>query len=319
MGEATFAELYYDQKKRTTRLERFLERLDRLVPWTRLEERIAPHYPTGGGRGRQPYPLSLMLRVHVVQLIENLSDPGMEDALYENLSVQRFVGLRLSEAIPDETTILNFRHRLEAAALGAGLLEEINRHLEAEGLQLRPQSGTIVDASIISAPSSTRNRAKARDPEMHQTRKGNQWYFEMKLHIGVDSGTGIVHSVRTTAANVSDITQVPYILHGNETSVCGDAGYQGVGKRTEHQSRDVTWQVAMGPGKRRLLDPEGESWQKEKHKASVRAKVEHPFQIVKVRFGYAKVRYRGLFKNTQRLALLLGLANIVRAERQLAI
>ena len=141
----------------------------------------------------------------------------------------------------------------------------------------------------------------------------------MKLHIGVDSGTGIVHSVRTTAANVSDITQVPYILHGNETSVCGDAGYQGVGKRTEHQSRDVTWQVAMGPGKRRLLDPEGESWQKEKHKASVRAKVEHPFQIVKVRFGYAKVRYRGLFKNTQRLALLLGLANIVRAERQLAI
>ncbi len=162
MGEATFAELYYDAKKRTTRRERFLERLDRLVPWRQLEQRIAPHYPMPG-RGRQPYPLSLMLRVHIVQLVDNLSDPAMEDALYENLTVQRVVGLRLSDAIPDETTILNFRHRLEAAALGRGLLEEINRHLEAEGLQLR--QGTVVDASIISAPSSTRNRARARDPE----------------------------------------------------------------------------------------------------------------------------------------------------------
>ena len=201
MGQATFAELYYDAKKRTTRRERFLERLDRLVPWRQLEQRIAPHYPMPG-RGRQPYPLSLMLRVHIVQLVDNLSDPAMEDALYENLTVQRFVGLRLSDAIPDETTILNFRHRLEAAALGRGLLEEINRHLEAEGLQLR--QGTVVDASIISAPSSTRNRARARDPEMHQTRKGNEWYFGMKLHIGVDSESGIVHSLHTTAANVSD-------------------------------------------------------------------------------------------------------------------
>ncbi len=317
MGQATFAELYYDGKKRATRLERFLERLDRLVPWQQLEERIAPHYPTPG-RGRQPYPLSVMLRVHVVQLVENLSDPGMEDALYENLSVQRFVGLRLSDAIPDETTILNFRHRLEAAALGTGLLEVINRHLQAEGLQLRPQSGTIVDASIISAPSSIRNRARARDPEMHQTRKGNQWYFGMKLHIGVDSESGIVHSLHTTAANVSDITAAPDLLHGNERLVCGDAGYQGIGKRLEQRERAVQWQVAMRPGKRRLLDREGEEWLEEKRKASVRAKVEHPFQIVKVRFGYAKVRYRGLFKNTQRLALLLGLANMVRAERQLA-
>ncbi len=315
MGEATFAELYYDAKKRTTRRERFLERLDRLVPWRQLEQRIAPHYPMPG-RGRQPYPLSLMLRVHIVQLVDNLSDPAMEDALYENLTVQRFVGLRLSDAIPDETTILNFRHRLEAAALGRGLLEEINRHLEAEGLQLR--QGTVVDASIISAPSSTRNRARARDPEMHQTRKGNQWYFGMKLHIGVDSESGIVHSLHTTAANVSDITAVPDLLHGNERLVCGDAGYQGIGKRLEQRERAVQWQVAMRPGKRRLLDREGEEWLEEKRRASVRAKVEHPFQIVKVRFGYAKVRYRGLFKNTQRLALLLGLANMVRAERQLA-
>ena len=280
MDQATFAELDYAAKKRTTRRERFLERLDRLVPWRQLEQRIAPHYPKAG-RGRRPYPLSLMLRIHIVQVVDNLSDPGMEDALYENLTVQRFVGLRLSDPIPDETTILNFRHRLEAAALGTGLLEEINRHLQAEGLQLR--QGTVVDASIISAPSSTRNRANARDPEMHQTRKGNQWYFGMKLHIGVDSETGIVHSLHTTAANVSDITQVPDLLHGTETLVCGDAGYRGVGKRPEHLSRDVTWQVAMGPGKRRLLDPEGEESLAEKRKASVRAKVEHPFQIVKVR------------------------------------
>ena len=218
---------------------------------------------------------------------------------------------------PDETTILNFRHRLEAAALGTGLLEVINRQLQAEGLQLRPQSGTIVDASIISAPSSTKNRANARDPEMHQTRKGNQWYFGMKLHIGVDAETGIVHSLHTTAANVSDITAAPDLLHGGETLVCGDAGYQGIAKRLEQRERAVQWQVAMRPGKRRLLDPEGEEWLEEKRKASVRAKVEHPFQIVKLRFGYAKVRYRGLFKNTQRLALLLGLANVVRAERNL--
>ena len=193
MSQTTFAELDYAAKKRVTRREQFLGRLDCLLPWQELENLIAPHYPATGGRGRQPYPLRLMLRLHVVQVVENLSDPGMEDAIYDSLSVQRFLGLRPSDAIPDETTILNFRHRLEAAALGRGLLEEINRHLEAEGLQLRPQSGTVVDASIISAPTSTRNRDQARDPEMHQTKKGNQWYFGMKLHIGVDSESGIVH------------------------------------------------------------------------------------------------------------------------------
>ncbi len=317
MSQTTFAELDYAAKKRVTRREQFLGRLDCLLPWQELENLIAPHYPATGGRGRQPYPLRLMLRLHVVQVVENLSDPGMEDAIYDSLSVQRFLGLRPLDAIPDETTILNFRHRLEAAALGRGLLEEINRHLEAEGLQLRPQSGTVVDASIISAPTSTRNRDQARDPEMHQTKKGNQWYFGMKLHIGVDSESGIVHRLHTTAANVSDVTEVDHLLHRNDRLVCGDAGYQGIAKRPEHRERKVTWQVAMRPGKRRLLDQEGEEWLEEKRKASVRAKVEHPFQIVKVRFGYARVRYRGLFKNTQRLALLLGLANVVRAERQL--
>ncbi len=291
MGQATFAELYYDAKKRTTRRERFLERLDRLVPWRQLEQRIAPHYPMPG-RGRQPYPLSLMLRVHIVQLVDNLSDPAMEDALYENLTVQRFVGLRLSDAIPDETTILNFATGWRRPRWGGGCS---NRHLEAEGLQLR---GTVVDASL-SAPSST---SRARAPEMHQTRKGNQWYFGMKLHIGVDSESGIVHSLHTTAANVSDITAAPDLLHGNERLVC--SGYQGIGKRGAARACGAG-QVAMRPGKRRLR-------LEEKRKASVRAKVEHPFQIVKVRFGYAKVRYR-LFKNTQRLALLLGLANIERS------
>ena len=317
MGQATFAELYYDGKKRATRLERFLERLARLVPWQQLEERIAPHYPTPG-RGRQPYPLSVMLRVHVVQLVENLSDPGWRTRSTRTSVCSASWGSGCQTRSPMRRRFSTSATGWRRPALGTGLLEVINRQLQAEGLQLRPQSGTIVDASIISAPSSTKNRANARDPEMHQTRKGNQWYFGMKLHIGVDAETGIVHSLHTTAANVSDITAAPDLLHGDETLVCGDAGYQGIGKRLEQRERAVQWQVAMRPGKRRLLDPEGEEWLEEKRKASVRAKVEHPFQIVKLRFGYAKVRYRGLFKNTQRLALLLGLANVVRAERQLA-
>ena len=187
MEQPTFADLEYDGKKRKTRRERFLERMDGLIPWDRLEDRIRPFYPKAG-RGRRPYDLSVMLRIHCVQLFYNLSDPAMEDMLYEIESVRRFVGVRLSGPLPDETTILNFRHLLDTHDLGEGLFEEINRHLESRGLRL--QEGTIVDASIIEAPSSTKNRAGARDPEMHQTKKGNEWYFGMKVHIGVDSQTG---------------------------------------------------------------------------------------------------------------------------------
>ena len=314
MDQPTFADLEYQGKKRKTRRELFLERMNGLVPWQKLEQRIRPVYAKRG-QGRRPYPLPVMLRIHCVQLFYNLSDPGMEDLLYEAESVRRFVGLNLTEALPDETTILNFRHLLERHQLGQGLLEEINAHLESQGLRLR--EGTIVDASIIEAPSSTKNRCGKRDPQMHQTKKGNQWYFGMKAHIGVDADTGIVHSLSATAANAHDVTEAHNLLHGGETQVWCDAGYQGVHKREENLGREVEWQVAMRPGKRRKLDPESAEASAEKHKASVRAKVEHPFLKVKRIFGYAKVRYRGLAKNTERLALLFGLGNLLTAEGQL--
>ena len=258
-----------------------------------------------------------------MQLFYNLSDPGMEDLLgacpersrREAESVWRFVGLSLSEALPDETKILNFRHLLERHGLGKGLFDEINTHLELQGLRLR--EGTIVDASIIEAPSSTKNRTGERDPEMHQTKKGNQWHFGMKIHIGVDSETGLVHSMSTTAANVHDVTEGHNLLHGGESVVWCDAGYQGVHKRLENLGREIDWQVAMRPGKRRKLEPGSDEALAERFKASVRAEVEHPFPRVKRAFGYGKVRYRGLAKNTQRLALLLGLGNLLAAESQL--
>ena len=240
----------------------------------------------------------------------------MEDMLYEIESVRRFVGVRLCGPLSDETTILNFRHLLDTHDMGEGLFEEINDHLASRGLRLR--EGTIVDASIIEAPSSTKNQAGERDPEMHQTKKGNEWYFGMKVHIGVDAQTGVVHSISTTLANVHDVTEAHRLLHGGETRVWGDSGYAGVGKRAEHRERCVNWQVAMRPGKRRQLVAGSEEALVEKRKGSVRVKVEHPFLYVKRHFGYAKVRYRGLGKNTQRLAVLLGLTNLIRAERYMA-
>ena len=316
MEQPTFADVDYESKKRKTRREKFLERMDGLIPWERLEGRIRPFYPTAG-RGRHPYTLSAMLRVHCVQLFYNLSDPGMEDLLYDVESVRRFVGLKLSEPMPDETTILHFRHLLEEHKLGDGLFGEINRHLASQGLRL--QEGTIVDASIMEAASSTKNRAGARDPEMHQVKKGNAWHFGMKVHIGVDAQTGVVHSVSTTAANVNDVTEAHRLLHGGESQVWGDAGYQGVQKRAENRELGVEWRVAMRPGQRRKLEPGSPGELAEKGKASVRAKVEHPFLYVKRHFGYSKVRYRGLAKNTQRLMALLGLTNLMTAERCLAV
>ena len=312
MEQSTFAELEHDSKKRRTRREVFLGKMDALIPWERLEARIEPFYPKAG-RGRRPYPLSAMLRVHCVQLFYNLSDPGMEDLLYEVESVRRFVGLRLTGALPDETTILNFRHLLEKHGLGEALFEEINAHLASLGHRLK--TGTIVDASIITAPSSTKNRTGERDPEMHQTRKGNQWYIGMKAHIGVDADSGLTHSLQTTPANGSDVVTAHALLHGGEERVWGDAGYQGVGRREENRDTPVHWQVAMRHGKRRRLNKEGPREAAERRKASVRAKVEHPFLYLKRHFGYTKVRYRGLDKNTQRIAVLLGFSNLLIAGR----
>ena len=223
--QPTFADLEYQHKKRQTRREVFLKRIDSLIPWERLEERIRPHY-FKAERGRRPYPLSAMLRVHIVQLCYNVSDPGMEDLLYEAESVRRIAGLRLSEPIPDESTILNFRHLLEERHLGQGLFAEINEHLASQGLRLR--EGTIVDATIIEAPPSTKNRAGQRDPEMRQVKKGNQYHFGMKLHIGVESETGLVHSFATTSANVHDVTQAHRLLHQwGEAGVGGRRLYRG--------------------------------------------------------------------------------------------
>ena len=228
----------------------------------------------------------------------------MEYMLYEVESVRRFVGLKLSGPLPDETTILNFRHLLEEHELGQSLFEEINRHLESQGLRLR--EGTIVEASIIEAPASTKNRAGERDPEMHQTKKGNEWSFGMKVHVGADAETGVVHSMTTTPANVHDVTGAHRLLHGGEKRVWGDAGYQGVDKRLENRELDVEWRVAMRPGRRRHPEPGSYEALAEKRKASVRAKVEHPFRYVKRRFGYAKVRYQGLAKERATAGIATG-------------
>ena len=247
MEQVTFADVEYEGKKRRTRRELFLERMEALIPWERLEARIRPLYPKAG-RGRQPYPLAAMLRIHCVQLFYNLSDPGMEDMLYEIESVRRFAGLRLTGPLPDETTILNFRHLLERHGLGRGLFEEINAHLAERGYRVR--AGTIVDASIIAAPSSTKNREGARDPEMYQTRKGNEWHFGMKAHIGVDAETGLVHGVRATPANTHDLREAGALLHGGEEEVWADAGYRGIEKWVDTGGRPVQWHVAMRPGRR---------------------------------------------------------------------
>ena len=311
MSQRTFAEAEYEGKKRKTRRGKFLERMDGLIPWGKLEKQLARKY-SKGKVGRKPYPLSVMLRIHVMQLLYNLSDPAMEDALYEIESMRRFAGLRLSDNLPDETTILNFRHFLERNKSGQRLSDTIQKHLASQGLKLR--EGSIVDATIIAAPTSTKNREGERDPQMHQVKKGNQWYFGMKMNVAVDDSSGLLHSLTTTAANVHDITQVDPLLHGQEKHVWGDAGYQGIEKRPEHEGREVDWFIAMRPGKRAQLPASDPLSDAEKSKASVRAKVEHCFYRIKCQFGYDKVRYRGLAKNSNRLYLLAGFANLLRAE-----
>lgn len=315
MSQLTFAEAEFEHKKRKTRRELFLERMDALIPWKRLEKKIARYYAKAGSAGGRPaYPLPTMLRVHCMQLFYNLSDPAMEEALYEIASMRKFADLHL-DRIPDETTILNFRHLLERHGLGKTIFKEINAHLKEQGLQLK--EGTIVDATIIAAPSSTKNKAGERDPEMHQTRKGQQWYFGMKAHVGVDESLGLIHSLETTPAHEADINVADKLLHGKEKNVWGDAGYQGIEKRPEHEQRKVNWLVGMRPGRRAQLPAQSLLAQAEKAKASTRAKVEHSFRYIKLMFGYGKVRYRGLAKNSNRLHVLAGFANLLMASKYL--
>lgn len=317
MKQMTFADAEYAGKRKQTRKELFLIEMDQVVPWKGLVALIEPHYPKGEG-GRPAYPLMVMLRVHLMQNWFGYSDPAMEEALYETTILRQFAGLSL-ERIPDETTILNFRRLLEKHELAAGILAVINGYLGDRGLSLR--QGTIVDATLINAPSSTKNKDGKRDPEMHQTKKGNQYYFGMKAHIGVDDESGLVHSVVGTAANVADVTQVDKLLHGKENMVGADAGYTGVDKRPEHEGRDVIWQIAARRSTYKKLSKRSTLYKAkrkiEKAKAQVRAKVEHPFRVIKRQFGYVKTRFRGLAKNTAQLVTLFALSNLWMARRHL--
>jgi IS5 family transposase len=317
--QTSFSELEYSLKKKQTRRDRFLAAIEAVTPWAVLEKTLVPFYPSSGGRGRPPIGLARMLRMYVAQQCFGLSDEGIEDALYDSQAIRHFVGIDLSrESAPDATTLLNFRHLLERHQLTESIFNAINGHLAEKGLLLR--EGTIIDATLIAAPPSTKNKDGKRDPEMHQSKKGKQWYFGMKAHIGVDAQSGLVHTVIGTAGNVSDITQAQALLHGDETDVFGDAGYQGVEKREENLEAPVTWHVAMKPGKRKTLPGSalGDLLERIEHaKASIRAKVEHPFHVVKNLFGHRKTRYKGLAKNTAQLFSLFGLANLMLARRWL--
>jgi IS5 family transposase len=319
-SQKTFSQSEFEQKKKLTRRERFLGEMDAVVPWALIIALIKPFYPKGE-RGRPPIGLERMLRIYFLQLWYTLADEALEDALYDSQAMQRFAGINLcSEDVPDATTLLKFRRLLESHDLQKAILDKVNEHLSEHHLLMR--EGTIVDATIIEAPTSTKNRAKERDPAMHQAKKGNEWHFGMKAHIGSDAESGIVHTVIGTAANVADVACAGQALHGEEKVAYVDAGYTGVEKRPEiiAEHGEVIWVTAAKRGKVKAL-PEGEikelTQKLERMKAQVRAKVEHPFHVIKDLFGFRKVRYRGLEKNTGLLRVLFALANLLTAAPRL--
>ncbi len=323
MKQISLASSGFERRAKKTRKQIFLQEMNQVVPWTELVALIEPHAPRPGARGgRPPFGVETMLRIHFLQQWFNLSDPAMEEALHDTPLFRQFAGLDIGEDhLPDESTILRFRHLLERQRIGEQILAGVNAMLTARGLML--QAGTVIDATIIAAPSSTKNKEGKRDPEMHQTKKGNQWHFGMKMHIGADADSGLVHTPVGTAANVHDITQAVHLLHGQESDVHADSGFRGVHKRPEiiKTHPDVNWHVAMTPGKRRALDKDslvGELTDAlERTKAGIRAKVEHPFRVVKVLWGHAKVRYRGLAKNTAQFTTLFALSNLWMVRKQL--
>ena len=311
------ATLNLDLNAKKTRKQVFLNQMEHVVPWACLVELIAPYYPEGK-TGRPPFSLMTMLRIHFMQQWFTLSDPAMEEAFFDTPLYREFAQLEEFGRLPDESTILRFRHRLEKHKLAEQILSVVNELLTQRGLLLK--AGTAVDATLIAAPTSTKNKDKKRDPEMHSSKKGNQWYFGMKAHIGVDADSGLVHTVRGTSGHVSDIVEANSLLHGEENVAFGDAGYQGVEKRAD-ATKEVTWHVAMRPGKRRALNKENAADamidKAEKLKAGIRAKVEHPFRVIKRQFGFVKVRYRGLKKNTAQLVTLFALSNLWMARGKL--
>lgn len=311
MRQRTLAEGTFERYRKPTRRELFLREMDKVVPWNELCVLIERVYPKPDGAGRRPVGLERMLRMYFLQHWFNLSDPAVEEALYESRSMRAFVWIDLGrEPVPDETTVCKFRHLLETHGLGAELFSLAGDYLQDQGLRIN--TGTIVDATIISAPSSTKNRDKARDPEMHQTKKGNQWYFGMKGHIGTDSQTKLIHSVVATAANVHDSQVLNDLLHGEERRVWGDAAYAGLIRQCAPRAQDFT--NKKGARHRALSE---EQRVKNRTKSKVRAKVEHAFHVIKRVFGFTKVRYRGLAKNAHRLFVACALANLFMARRYL--
>ena len=313
MKQMTLSAGGFERYGKTTRRAAFLAEMNRVVPWAKLCAVVEPVYPKAGN-GRPPIGLERMLRIYFLQHWFNLSDPGVEEALYDSLAMRDFVGIDLGrEPAPDETTVCKFRHLLEKHDLGRRLFQEVHQHLETQGLKV--STGTIVDASIINAPSSTKNAEQKRDPDMHQTRKGNQWYFGMKAHIGVDSKTKLIHSVVATAANVADSTILPDLLHGEETRVWGDQAYRGqqdVIRDCAPKAKDFTNRRYRHCG---VVDELEKA--RNRTKSKVRAKVEHVFGIIKRVFGFAKVCYRGLEKNAHRLFITCALANLFMVRHRL--
>jgi IS5 family transposase len=314
--QGSFSQAEYAGKKKQTRRDKFLAEMEQVVPWARLVTRLRPFYPKGE-RGRPPVGLERMLRIYFLQQWYGLADGALEDALYDSQALRGFAGIDLTATVPEATTVLNFRHWLEQHDLTKVLFDEVGAMLEERGLLMR--QGTIVDATIIAAPPSTKNKSKARDPEMHQTKKANQWHFGMKAHIGVDVASGVVHTLTGTAANEADINQMAAVLHGREEAVFADAGYTGADKRPEHADRDVSWNIAikrsiikaLPKGLRDVVEPV------ERALSQVRAWVEHPFHVVKNLFRHKKLRYRGLVKNTAQLHTLFALANLVIVKKTL--
>ncbi|MFZ7094305.1 IS5 family transposase [Primorskyibacter sp. 2E233] len=309
--QPAFLGLRHSMKKKQTRREKFLAEMDAVVPWPRMLALIAPHYPKGG---RPPMPLETMLRIYFLQQWYALSDPMAEEMLYDSDAMRQFAGIELGDdRIPDETTVLNFRHLLEKYQLTEKLFVEVNAHLTDQGITLR--SGTLVDATIIDAPSSTKNEAKARDPEMSSTKKGNDWYFGMKAHVGVDAQSGIVHSLETTTAKAHDSQVWEDLLHGKETSIWADKGYVSAARETAFSGVGKFWGVMRKAPKGSGLHPIDEDINR--IIAKVRARVEHPFRVIKRQFGYIKTRYRGLAKNRAQLFTLFALGNLFLVRRKL--
>lgn len=314
MRQPTLSDNGFEKFRKKTRKEQFLAEMEVIIPWHDLTQAIEPFYPQPEAAGRRPIGIERMLRIHFLQHWFNLSDPAVEEALYDSRALRQFVGIDLGrEPVPDETTVCKFRHLMEQHNLGDQLFHLVNQYLSENGMQVA--RGTIVDASIIHAPSSTKNKDKQRDAEMHQTRKGNQWYFGMKAHIGVDSKTKLIHSVVATAANVHDSQVLGDLLHGNETRVWGDSAYTGQKEVLAEKVPDAQdFTQAKGSRYRELTEDDRA---KNRNKSRVRAKVEHQFAVIKRQFGFNKVRYRGLAKNAHRLFVACALSNLVMAKKTL--